>query len=289
MYPDTVQLATQRLAPIQCNAWGHPETSGLPTLDYFLSSELMEPADGEDHYTERLVRLPNLSIYYEPPDIPAPSSPVPLPGIRPGATVYWSGQSLYKYLPQFDEVFCRVAREVGDCQFVFIEYQHGSLVTAQFRQRLERAFSAFGLKADDYCVVLPRLDQQQYIAAIGRCDAALDTIGWSGCNSTLESLTHGLPVVTTPGALMRARHSAAILRMMGVTETIGETVDDYVRIAVRLAKDEAFRLYVRQKMLLNKHRVFRERACIAGLEEFLVRVVSELPDGPRATAMVPLP
>ncbi len=280
MYPDTVQLAAQRLAPIQCNAWGHPETSGLPTLDYFLSSELMEPPDGEDHYTEQLVRLPNLSIYYELPDILAPSSSTPLPGIRPGATVYWSGQSLYKYLPQFDDVFCRIAREVGDCQFVFLEYQHGSLVTAQFKQRLERAFSAVGLKADDHCVVLPRLDQQQYIAAIGRCDAALDTIGWSGCNSTLESLTHGLPVVTTPGALMRARHSAAILRMMGVTETIGETVDDYVRIAVRLAKDDAFRLHVREKMSLNKHRVFRDTVCIAGLEEFLTRAVAQLPGRP---------
>ena len=55
----SAQLAAQRLAPVQCNAWGHPDTSGFPTLDYYLSSDLMEPPDGAQHYTERLVRLPN--------------------------------------------------------------------------------------------------------------------------------------------------------------------------------------------------------------------------------------
>ena len=64
----SIQLAAQRLARVQCNSWGHPETSGLPTMDYFLSSDLMEPPDADAFYTEKLVRLPNLSIYYEPVD-----------------------------------------------------------------------------------------------------------------------------------------------------------------------------------------------------------------------------
>ena len=62
----SLQLAAQRLAPVQCNSWGHPDTSGMHTLDYYLSSDLMEPDDAIEHYTERLIRLPNLSIYYEP-------------------------------------------------------------------------------------------------------------------------------------------------------------------------------------------------------------------------------
>jgi predicted O-linked N-acetylglucosamine transferase (SPINDLY family) len=75
IYPDigmdgqSVQLAGQRLAPIQCNSWGHPVTSGMPTIDYYLSSDLMEPLDGQEHYTERLIRLPNLSVYYEPVEV----------------------------------------------------------------------------------------------------------------------------------------------------------------------------------------------------------------------------
>ena len=112
----------KRLAPVQCVSWGHPETTGYPTIDYFLSSDLMEPPDGQDHYTERLLRLPNISIYYEPPDLlPTVLNRTDF-GLRADAAVYWCAQSLYKYLPQFDEVFARIAKDVGNCQFVFIEY-----------------------------------------------------------------------------------------------------------------------------------------------------------------------
>src|SRR5581483_3596785 len=69
----SAQLAAMRLAPVQCTSWGHPVTSGFPTIDYFLSSDLMEPPEADAYYSERLVRLPNLSIYYEPVEVvPAP-------------------------------------------------------------------------------------------------------------------------------------------------------------------------------------------------------------------------
>ncbi len=93
MDTSSLQLAAQRLAPVQCNSWGHPETSGLSTLDYFLSSDLMEPPDAQACYTEKLVRLPNLSIFYEP----VGSEPVSVTreelGLRPEAAVFWSAQS----------------------------------------------------------------------------------------------------------------------------------------------------------------------------------------------------
>src|SRR3979409_696472 len=66
----SAQLAAQRLAPVQCASWGHPVTSGFPTIDYFISSDLMEPRGAANHYSEKLIRLPNLSIYYEPADVP---------------------------------------------------------------------------------------------------------------------------------------------------------------------------------------------------------------------------
>ncbi len=65
------QLAAMRLAPVQCTSWGHPVTSGFPTIDYFLTSALMEPPDADALYSEKLVRLPNLSIYYELERCPA--------------------------------------------------------------------------------------------------------------------------------------------------------------------------------------------------------------------------
>jgi predicted O-linked N-acetylglucosamine transferase (SPINDLY family) len=265
-----VQLAAQRLAAVQCNSWGHPDTSGFPTLDYFLSSDLMEPADGQTHYTEQLVRLPNLSFHYEPPEIAPVDVARPDLGLRANATVYWCGQSLFKYLPQFDAVFARIARAAGDCQFVFVGHYAAAEITALFRSRLEKAFAAHALAAADHCVFLPRLDQQKFAAAIGRCDIILDSIGWSGCNSTFESLHHHLPIVTMAGGLMRGRHTMAILAMMGVTETIAGSVDDYVAIAVRLAADPEWRREIKARMAANQHAVYRDRACIEGLEAFLI-------------------
>jgi predicted O-linked N-acetylglucosamine transferase (SPINDLY family) len=270
MDPVCAQLAAQRLAPVQCNAWGHPDTSGFPTLDFFISSDLMEPANGQEDYTERLVRLPNLSIYYEPPK----HRPVPVTrsdlGLRADATVYWCSQAIYKYLPQFDQVFPGIARDAGNCQFTFIQFPGAAHVTDTFRRRLDAAFAVHGLKAEEHCVFLPRLDQDRYAAAIGCCDVALDSIGWSGCNSSLECLLHDLPVVTLPGALMRGRHTAAILEMMGVTETVARSVDEYVSTAVRLGRDSDWCAAVSARIAASKHRICRDRACITALEDFLV-------------------
>ena len=157
------KLAGLRLAPIQCLSWGHPITSGSPTIDYFLSSDLMEPAHGEQHYCEQLIRLPNLSISY----------PDPQPAIleitnrkqrsdfnlRDTAIIYLSCQSLYKYLPQYDYIFAAIAQRVPQAQFAFLCYQYGQKINEKFYRRLAKAFAKFGLNSEDYCVILPRLDQ----------------------------------------------------------------------------------------------------------------------------------
>jgi len=127
---------------------GHPVTSGFPTIDYFISSDLMEPAGAAEHYSEQLIRLPKLSIYYEPADAPPVGINRAQLGLRDSAVVYWCCQSLPKYLPQFDEVFARIAAEVPDCQFTFIEFAGGRSVTETFRARLDRAFKAVGLIAE---------------------------------------------------------------------------------------------------------------------------------------------
>ena len=278
MDPMAVRLAAQRLAPVQCNFWGHPETSGFPTLDFFLSSGLMEPPDGDNHYTEKLVRLPNLSIYYEPPQVRPIAMKREQLGFRATATAYWCAQSLFKYLPHFDEIYPRIAREVGDCQFAFIQHQGAREVTDLFLKRLEAAFSAYGLRASDYCVTLPRLDAQQFISAIGCCDVILDSIGWSGGNTTLESLCHNLPIVTLPGGLMRSRHTAAILTMMGVTETIVPSIDHYVATAVKLAHNPVWRAAIQQRMATQKECVYRDIIAIRALEDFLENAIRAYPD-----------
>lgn len=267
------QLAAQRLAPVQCTSWGHPETSGLENVDYFLSSDLMEPPDADGHYTEKLVRLPNLSIYYEP----VVAEPVAVTraelGLRDDAAAFWCGQSLYKYLPQYDAVFARIARAAPHSQFVFVKHGGGETVNALFKARLEKVFAAAGLKAADHCVFLGRMSQSKFGAAMGRCDVFLDSIDWSGCNSALESVPHDLPIVTLRGELMRGRHSAAILEMMGLPQTVASTLDEFVTIAARLANDPVERQALRAAIAASKPKLYRDRSCVTALEDLMEQAV----------------
>ncbi len=268
----SVHLAAQRIAPVQCNSWGHPDTSGFPTLDYYLSSDLMEGDNAQDHYSEKLVRLANLSIYYEPPVTNPVSVTRAELGLRDDATVFWCGQSVYKYLPQYDYVFARIAREVGNCQFAFLKHFAAPVISDIFRERLNRAFAAEGLNAADYCVVMPRLDRDRFVAAIAQSDIVLDSIGWSGCNSTLEGLEHNMPAVTMSGQFMRGRHSTAIFNMMGVTDTIASSAENYIELAASLARNPGHRTAIKAKIANNKARLFYDRAPVKDLEDFLERV-----------------
>jgi predicted O-linked N-acetylglucosamine transferase (SPINDLY family) len=235
----------------------------------------MEPPDADDHYTEALVRLPNLSVYYEPFEVtPAQMSRQEI-GLRADAIVFWCGQSLFKYLPQDDDIYPRIVQAVPNCQFAFIEHPDGKSATDVFRQRLERVFAAHGLVAADYCVILPRMLQPQFVGAIGLCDIVLDAIGWSGFTTTLDGFYHDHPVVTLVGPLMRGRHTTAVLTMMGVTETIVRTVDEYVSVATRLATDAVWRNAIKERMRATKHLVYRDRTSITALEEFLTRVARD--------------
>ncbi len=92
------------------------------------------------------MRLPNLSVFYEPPPVESVAITRAELGIRELATAFWCGQSIYKYLPQYDEVFPRIAREIPDCQFVFIGHQKGDAITSLFRERLDHAFATRGLE-----------------------------------------------------------------------------------------------------------------------------------------------
>jgi protein O-GlcNAc transferase len=271
------RLAAQRLAPVQCVAWGQPETTGMPTLDYFLSSDLMEPPDGEAHYTEKLVRLPNLGLCYLPEPAPTLRLDRASLGLHPTAPVYWSGQALYKYRPMYDAVFPRIAAAVGACQFVFIGFARSRAVTAAFRARLGAAFAAFGMDAERYCVVLPPMAPERFVAAVGVADVVLDTPGWSGGKSTLDCLAQDPAIVTLPGRFMRGRHTDAILRRIGCDATIARSLDEYVAIAARLGLDAAWRTRVRMAVARRKAVAFRDMTYMRALETFLEEALHSYP------------
>lgn len=275
MNPIATLLAALRLAPVQCVGWGHPVTSGLPTVDYFLSSACMEPVDGQDHYTEQLVRLPGPGMCYQRPLIPwaVLSKTRGDYSLRQDAVVYLACQSVFKYLPQHDDVFASIAKRVPQSQFAFVVMNEG--VLESFRERLHRSFSAAGLSVGDYCVFLLTQDPFSYWNLNLLADVYLDTIEWSGGNTTLEAIACGLPIVTLPGRFMRGRHSYAFLTQLGVCDTIARDKQDYVDIAVRLAEDDCWRASVVERLKVGSRRFYEDTTSLTALEDFFRRVVTE--------------
>lgn len=280
MYGETSQLAALRLAPIQCSTWGNPVTSRLPTIDYFLSGELLESDNAQEHYTEQLIRLPNIGLSYPKPLIPEATKKRADFQLRDDAVVYFSCQLISKYLPQHDYLFAEIARQVPQAQLIFVLrsdiLNHLSLsIEKKFRQRLHQAFAAVGLNSEDYCIFLPGQDWESYTSLLRVSDVFLDTLSFSGGHTTFEAVASNLPIVTCPGELMRGRQSSGILQMLGVTDSIAENEAEYIKIAVRLGLDCAWRQEISQRMSLRHEYLFEDPICVRGLEQFYEQVVQE--------------
>jgi protein O-GlcNAc transferase len=268
-----MMMSSLRLAPVQCVAWAHPITSGSPMLDYYLSGDLMEPEDAQDHYCERLIRLPGLGVCYPKPMIPRPllrKSRADF-GLSEDRIVFLCCQSIFKYLPQHDDLFARIAKRLPAAQFVFLALNE--VVAKDFLARLRRAFAAQGLKALDHCVILPILGKFDYWNLNLVADVFLDSLEWSGGVTTLEAIACGLPIVTLPGRYMRGRHTYGILTQLGVTDTIAHDKDEYVEIAVRLGVDGEWRTDVLNRMSANQARLYSDTKCVRALEDFFRSVV----------------
>lgn len=278
MDPVTTKLATLRLAPIQCNSWGHPTASGMPTIDYYLSSEVMEPESADHLYTEKLIRLPNLSVHYRPPAYPVRTLTRGAVGLRDNSVVFLCAQSLFKYLPQYDALFPRTARQLNDSQFVFFASQHSRELTDKFLRRITRAFEKEGVDPASRVVMLPRVDNSTFQAVARISDIYLDSIGWSGCNTTLESMVCALPAITCKGSAMRGRHTYAFLKMMGLEELVAADLPSYVDLAVRLGGDHDWRRQIRGQIEARLPRLFGDMACVHALEDFLYRATNKNPE-----------
>jgi len=266
MNPQTMQIAGLRLAPIQCTAWGHPVTTGLPTIDYFLSSELMEPENAQAHYSEKLILLPNIGVSYPQPCIPSLCRTRADFQLPDDGVIYLCCQAPFKYLPQYDFILPEIALLVPKAKFLFLRGE-------SLQPRLKRAFSAVGLDSQDYCLFLSIPERLDYLMINLLSDVYLDTLSWSGGNTSLEAIACNLPIVTCPGELMRGRHSDSFLKMIWVTDTIAQNEAEYIQIAVKLGLDPSWRSSIAERISQNQSLLFDDQACVKGLEVFYKKAV----------------
>jgi predicted O-linked N-acetylglucosamine transferase (SPINDLY family) len=267
MDPTTYALAPYRLAPVQCVGWGHPITTGLASIDYFLSSEMVEPPEADDHYTERLVRLAHLPTYYHRPSEPGRGGRADfgLPDDRP---LYVCPQNLFKFHPEFDGLLAALLGRDTRGVLVLVEgkYDYWSKL---LRTRLAEALG----EAIQRVIFVPRQPLLGFLGLLSVCDVMLDPLHFGGGNTSYQALACGLPVVTLPSGLMRGRVTLGLYRQMGQTECVADSPEDYVEKAVRLANDRRFRHDVVQQLSDAAHHVFEDRRAVDEMADFLERAV----------------
>ena len=267
----SVRLAALRLAPAQATTWGHPETSGLATMDYYLSAQLFEPDGAEKNYSEQLVKLANLGCWYEERLAERVSVDPESFGIERGSAVFICPGTPFKYAPQHDWVLPAIARRVPASRFVFFTYRIPEL-SEKLRRRLQQVFAGEGLNFEQYVLFLPWLSRPQFHGLMHCAHVYLDTIGFSGFNTALQAIECGLPVVTREGRFMRGRLSSGILKRLELGELICASETQYVALAERLALDGSYRNALRERMAQSRRVLYEDRAAMRDFEDFLVRV-----------------
>lgn len=257
-----------RLAPVQCTSWGTPVTSGIPQMDYYLSSELLEPGQAADHYSEELVEFATLPTYYYRPEVrPEPGSRDHF-GLAEDRHLYFCPHTLLKFHPQFDRPLAEILRRDPQGEIVLIGGQWPHLAES-LRRRLDETIP----DGRQRIRFLPWHSRPDFLHLTSLCDVLLDPFPFGGGNITYEALALGLPIVTMPSEYMRGRVTYACYQKMGLPDCVASDPEDYVNIAVRLATDRDYRDTVRSKIHAASDVLFEDLEAVRELERFFQRVL----------------
>ena len=224
-------LFARKPAPIQVSWFGYMATTGLEAIDYILADRYHIPVASERYYRERVVRLPDSLVCFDPP--PEAPDVTPLPGLNNGYVTFGSFNVLCKLNPDVIGLWARILNRVPNSKLLL---KTGAFSCPATRQYYIDMFAQIGVTADRL-ELLGKTPRRQHMEAIARCDIALDPFPYLGCTTTAESVWMGVPVIARPGELFSSRHSLSLLSSVGYTETIVTDLEAYVEKAVELAAD----------------------------------------------------
>ena len=266
----TYSLAFSRFAPVQCVTWGHPVTTGIPTIDYFISSDLLETPDADEHYTEKLIRLRTLPSYYYRPIAPPVLKPRNDFGLPEEGHLYACLQNLFKFHPEFDPLLAEILRRDPQGRVVLIRSRHPS-----WNEQLQQRFARSMPDVQDRIHFLPWQDHASFLSLNAACDVLLDPIHFGSGNTCYEGLSLGVPIVTWPSPYLRGRVTLGLYRKMNVHDCVAHSGEEYVNLAVRLGTDAEYRGHIREKLFAASAAVFEDGDAVRALEEFFQRAVAE--------------
>ncbi len=225
-------VLARRPAPVQMTGLGYTATSGLRTVDYFLTDAACDPVGGtsERYFTEKLIRLPSQFVYVPRAGLPAAAE---TPARSRGYITFGVFNQYRKYTDAMLTVWREIMERVPTARLLIkSQVFFSSAMTETARARMKRL--GFDLRR-----VALEPATTDYMQRYLDVDIALDTYPWPGGGTTCDALYMGVPVVTMYGARRSTRFSYALLAHIGRTDLAVQTPADYIERAVSLAGDLA--------------------------------------------------
>ncbi len=218
-------------APIQISWMGYVGTTGLAAMDYVLADRFQAPPNAELHYRERILRMPDGYICYDPPALALDVGA--LPAAKRGFVTFGSFNNLAKIGPHVLKVWATILSEEPSARLLL---KFRGLDDPVNQRRYREMFRDCGGDEE-------RLDleggapRQEFLQAYNRMDIALDPFPYSGGLTTCEALWMGVPVITCAGETFASRHALSHLSNVGLEELVADNWQDYVTRALNVARD----------------------------------------------------
>lgn len=271
MEPASYFLAFSRLAPVQCAFYGHPDTTGLDTIDHFISWAAAETAASPQWYSEALALLPADCTYAHlprPGELPKPATK-PALGLSAQDRLYLCVQAPYKLHPEFDDLVAGVLQADAQARVALVR-RGAKAWNDALLHRMQQRLGADAARLH----LLPERGYADYLSLLGAADVVLDTPHFSGGATSLDAIMMAVPVVTLQGPVLRSNQTRALFQRMGVED--GNAVDgqDYVRRAVRIGTDVELRQSLTQRIQSASPLLFEDTGMVRAFESMLLGWVS---------------
>jgi len=271
MSPTTYFLAFSRLAPIQIVSWGHTETTGIDTIDYFLSSRFFESNIKYNKYSERLICLNQIPAFYEPiKNIKLNKTRSEL-GLPENVNLYGCPQSLFKLHPDFDMVMSSILKKDNKGYIILVEGKENESKEKYWSEALQKRWSKSFPILNKKVIFLKRLSQSDYLSLCKCVDVLLDPMHFGAGYTFLLTTLVGTPTITLPGKYLRKNMTfAAYMQMQLSSPPIAKNYEEYVNLAVELAENKKKNASLREeiKIAANKY-LYNNSIVLKDFEKFL--------------------
>jgi predicted O-linked N-acetylglucosamine transferase (SPINDLY family) len=221
-------VLARKPAPVQILYPGYPNTSGLKTIDYWITDSYQDPPGMTDRFrTEKIVRLKPFARCYTASE--KSPDPGPLPAASNGFITFGALNNPVKNNANVLAVWNRIFSALPNARLLLLVGQGAEEV-------IGTAFARSGIPRDRLEIV-SRVKRDKYLALFQRIDILLDPFPYNGYTTTLDSLWMGVPVLTLAGDTNVSRAGVSLLSNVGLPEWVAQSQDDYVDRGVRFGND----------------------------------------------------